>query len=51
MKYYYDHNKPNMSGAKLIKVEREKLNPLRGLTFVSIAIWQLPNGEQIGVVF
>lgn len=51
MKYYYDHNKPNMTGAKFLKVERQKLNPLRGLSFVSIAFYELPSGEKIGIVF
>ena len=52
MSYYTEYNKPNMAGAKLIKVERNKLNPLPyGLTFVSIAYWKLNSGETIGVVF
>ena len=51
MKYYYSHSKPSMNGAKLLTVKREQLNALRGLTFVSIAFYEMPNGEKIGIVF
>ena len=52
MKCYDEYNKPSMVGAKLIKVERNKLSPLPyGLTFVLIAYWKLNSGEIIGVVF
>ena len=53
MKYYNDTDfrRPSIAGAKLLKVERNKLNPLIGLTFVSIGYWQLENGEVIGIVF
>ena len=49
MKYYYEHNKP-CDGAKFIKKETQKLNPLPGLTFVSIAYYQTANGETYGIV-
>ena len=53
MKYYNDTDfrRPSIAGAKLLKVERNKLNPLVGLTFVSIGYWKLENGEVIGIVF
>ena len=50
MKYYTEYNKPCMIGAKLLRVERNKLNPLHGLTYVSIAYYQI-NNETIGIVF
>lgn len=51
MTYYYDNRKPDLVGAKLIYVKRNTLNPLEGFTFVSIAIYQMPNGSEIGIVF
>jgi hypothetical protein len=53
MKYYNDtdFHKPSTASAKLLRVERNKLNPLRGLTFVSISYWKLSTGEVIGIVF
>ena len=53
MRYYNDTDcrRPSITGAKLLKVERDKLNPLRGLTFVSISYWKLVTGEVIGIVF
>ena len=53
MKYYNDtdFHKPSIAGAKLLKVERNKLNPLHGLSFVSISYWKLTTGEVIGIVF
>jgi hypothetical protein len=53
MKYYNDADlcRPSTAKAKLLKVERNKLNPLIGLTFVSIGYWKLENGEVIGIVF
>lgn len=53
MKYYNDADlcRPSIAKAKLLKVERNKLNPLIGLTFVSIGYWKLENGEVIGIVF
>lgn len=51
MRYYYKHNAPSLDGAKLVKVERNKLNPLPGLTFVSISFWKLKTGEIIGTIF
>ena len=50
MKYYYEYNMPRNDGAKFIKRESEKLNPLPGRTFVGIAYYQKPNGEVYGVV-
>jgi hypothetical protein len=53
MKYYNDTDfrRPSTAGAKFLKVERNKLNPLPGLTFVSIGYWKLTSGEIIGIVF
>ena len=53
MKYYNDTDfrRPSTAGAKLLRVERNKFNPLRGLTFVSISYWKLTSGEIIGIVF
>jgi hypothetical protein len=53
MKYYndMDFRRPSTAGAKLLKIERNKLNPLPGLTFVSIGYWKLTSGEVIGIVF
>ena len=53
MKYYNDADfrRPSTAGAKFLRVERNKLNPLRGLTFVSIGYWKLTSGEVIGIVF
>ena len=53
MRYYNDtdFHRPSTTGAKLLKVEHNKLNPLRGLTFVSISYWKLSTGEVIGIVF
>lgn len=53
MKYYNDTDfrRPSTVGAKLLRVERNKLSPLRGLTFVSIGYWKLTSGEVIGIVF
>ena len=53
MRYYNntDFHKPSTASAKLLKVERNKLNPLRGLTFVSISYWKLSTGEVIGIIF
>ena len=53
MKYYNDTDfrRPSTAGAKLLKVERNKLNPLSGLIFVSISYWKLTTGETIGIVF
>lgn len=50
MKTYYEHNAPT-GAAKLIKVERNKLNPLPGRTFVSIAYYRGSAGETYAVVF
>lgn len=49
--YYYEHNKPDMNGARFIKVERQKLDPIQGGAFVSIGYYSLPNGQAIGIVF
>ena len=51
MRYYYELNRPNMVGAKLIRVERQKLDPIQGGAFVSISYWRLNNGELVGIVF
>jgi len=53
MKYYNDADfrRPSITDAKFLKVERNKLNPLPGLTFVSIGYWKLTSGEIIGIVF
>lgn len=53
MRYYNDTDfrRPSTTGAKLLKVERNKLNPLRGLTFISISYWKLSTGEVISIVF
>ena len=50
MKYYNDFNKPNLRGATFLSRESNALNPLPGLTFVTISYWKLWNGEIIGVV-
>lgn len=51
MKYYYEQNKPQNGNAKLLKVERNKLNPLPGLSFVSIAYYRDRSGEVYAVIF
>lgn len=50
MKYYYDTRAPVMVDAELIRVDREKLDPLGSGSFLSIAYY-LVNGELIGIVF
>ena len=50
MKHYYPHNAPDLAHAHLLRVERNKLNPLPGPTFVSIAYYQI-DGEEIAIVF
>lgn len=49
IKFVYDWQF-SRAGSKLLKVERNKLNPLPGLTFVSIAYWDTPAGI-VGVIF
>ena len=53
MIYYYDHEikRENKRKWKLLKVERNKFNPLSGLTFVSIAYYEKENKEIVGIVF
>ena len=51
MTYYYENRKPSLTGAKLVTVKRNTLNPLQGLTFVNIAIYTMPDGRQVGIVF
>ena len=52
-KYYYEHELKGIQAerdGKRIKIERNALNPLPGLTFVSIAYYAV-NGEIVGVIF
>lgn len=55
MRYFYDfefeRKKELFNATFLGKVERNALNPLAGLTFVSIAYYQLASGEIVGKVF
>ena len=52
-KYYFEHEAgagiAQMRG-ELKKIERNTLNPLCGLTFVSIAYYEM-DGKIVGVVF
>lgn len=50
MKHYYEHQRKH-TGGKFLYAERNKLNPLPGRTFVSIAYYAMPSGETIGIIF
>ena len=54
--FIYDHEEYKYQEiaakeAKLLKVDRNTLNPLEGLSFVSIAYYKLTSGKIIGIVF
>lgn len=51
MKFFYRHSAPALTGATLEKVERQKLDPIQGGAFVSIAYYRMPGGESIGIVW
>ena len=51
MKFYYRHSAPALTGATLEKVERQKLDPIQGGAFVSIAFYRLSSGVTIGIVW
>lgn len=49
--YFYEHQK-STAGDKLLEVKRNALNPLPGLSFVSIAFYQsAKTGEIYGIIF
>ena len=50
MNYIYESDFIRPANARLIRVERNVLNPLPGLSFVSIAYWDI-DGQIIGVVY
>lgn len=50
MKFYTEYNMPDLWDASLIRTDRNVINPLPGLTFVSITYYEL-NGETIGIIF
>ena len=50
MTYVYGANFIRPENAKFVCVERNKLNPIEGASFVSIAYWEIA-GEIIGVVY
>lgn len=50
MKYYYELRAPSLKNAELLRVERNKMNPIHYGSFVSIAYYRLGN-EIIGIVF
>lgn len=37
--------------AKYLRIERQKLNPIDGGSFVSIAYYQTDDGKTIGLIF
>ena len=49
MRYIYNHAFFRPANARFIRVERNVLNPLPGLSFVCIAYWDI-GGEIVGVV-
>ena len=49
MKYLYRSAFCRPANAQLVKVERNVRNPLPGLSFVSIAYWNI-GGEIVGVI-
>jgi len=51
MTYFYRHNGPDLTGAALLKVEREKMDPIQYGAFVSIAYYRLSSGQTIGIVW
>lgn len=50
MKYYNKNSYILPYNAKFVKVERNKLDPLEGCSFVSIAYYDI-GGEVVGLVF
>ena len=50
MKKYYKEIEDPKTGT-LVKVERNKLNPLKGLSFVSIAYYVNKDGTKYAVIF
>lgn len=51
VRYFYKFNAPCLNGANLLKVYRNARNPFFPGSFASVAMYELQDGEIIGIVF